>query len=106
MIFFKGEPNDFWGEDCAQYDTNQKAWFDYACDKTIGYVCWKSGKPYSLTFIIIIIIIIFIFQGEPNNLADEDCAALTTGIYLPYTWYDIPCQHIHGYICKKGGKSH
>ena len=37
-----GEPNDLYGQDCANVEINKK-WDDKSCDSQYAYICKKLG---------------------------------------------------------------
>ena len=37
--WLRGEPNDWWGEDCMAYDATRGGWADVGCETVGGFVC-------------------------------------------------------------------
>ena len=92
MDYFSDQPDDWYGEDCANmYEPyNNAGWNDIDCGGSkYPFICMY---PLSGVYIIYRIIPMLYLIDEPNDWGSgEDCA----NMYEPYNnagWNDIPCS--------------
>ncbi|XP_013882029.1 CD209 antigen-like protein E [Austrofundulus limnaeus] len=69
-------------------------WIGLTDLETEGSWLWVDRSPLDKSFWI---------NGEPNNVGNEDCVALTVDRADGdlQTWNDFPCRHVARFICEK-----
>ena len=69
-------------------------WIGYTDRLREGHWNWaNTGKDGSYTGW---------YEGEPNDLAGQDCATLWVKGTWKYYWDDITCMHVQRFVCEKG----